>query len=409
MSTANSPSALELGAPTRNTFVYGAASIGLIVLGSIPIFFSWQPAPTFGFFNSHPDLKMLGRGVLTAIIAALVFVTCSLDSERGMAAVIRCCAFVLVGALLTDIHFYSRDIFKLDWQVEQYNGILLHTYLPPDQYRFLPQGILWWMIIGNGDFIFSYLAYRFFATYLLCQFVYKFSRLYLPPRDSVIVVLVYAAFYQLSTRYYYGNMLDPMSHAVMFAALISCHRRHFWELFCFFILGMFIKETMIVMLPCYYLMNLDDYRPNDMGLCRRIALLGAASAVVFLVCRIPFHFNFDFQTLNRTNGLMVFSNLGIPGAQAQSTVSVFQRYLHPVLFIFMWLPLIIWRRKQLPPTLFWTTIYIATSLYFANLCFGWNYESRNFVPALILLLVCTVLILNSILAPEQIDTTKQHL
>jgi hypothetical protein len=94
---------------------------------------------------------------------------------------------------------------------------------------------------------------------------------------------------------------------------------------------------------------------------------------------------------------MVYSNLGLARGQAGSMVSVFQRYLHPMLFIFMWLPLMVWRRNLLPRSLFWTALYLAAAFYLTNLCFGWNYESRNFVPVLIFLLVCTLLIVNRLI------------
>jgi hypothetical protein len=282
----------------------------------------------------------------------------------------------------------------MKWQIEQYNGILLHNYQPPDQYRFLPQGVLWWMSLCTGDFVFSYLAYRFFFTFLVCQSIYAFARSYLAPRDALIVVLFYAVFYPLSTRYYYGNLVDPMSHAVMLAALTCCQRRQFGLLFWLFVLGMFIKETMVLIVPCYYLMNRETFQHRDFHALGRLAIAGL---VAFLACRIPFDFNYDFPTLNRTTQLMIYSNLGLPWGRATSTVSVFQRYLHPILFIFMWLPLIVWRRKLLPPSLFWTALYLAGAFYLANLCFGWNYESRNFVPAMIFLLVCTMMIVNRLI------------
>jgi hypothetical protein len=192
-------------------------------------------------------------------------------------------------------------------------------------------------------------------------------------------------------------MLDPMSHAVMLAALTCCQRRQFWQVFWLFVLGMFIKETMLLIIPCYYLMNIETFRFRDSRVLWRLALLVVAGLGVFLACRIPFHFNYDFNTLNRTYELMVYSNLGLAQGQAQSTVSVFQRYLHPILFIFMWLPLIVWRWKLLPPSLCWTALYLAAAFYITNLCFGWNYESRNFVPALIVLLVCTIIIVNRLI------------
>jgi len=374
-----------------------AACIGLIVFGTSPILFACSPAPTRSFFNEYPGWQMLGRVFLAVVIAGAVLMTSRLDPERGAIKVIRYCGFVLLAALLTDLHFYTVDIFHLGWQLDQYNGILNHTYQAPDQYRFLPQGTLWWMILCNGDFVFSYLAYRFFFTFLVCQSIYTFARLYLVPRDAVIVVLFYAAFYPLSTRYYYGNLLDPMSHAVMLAALTCCQRRQFGQVFWLFVLGMFVKETMLLIIPCYYLMNSETFRLRDFRTLWRLALLAVVGLSVFLACRIPFHFNYDFKTLNRTSELMVYNNLGFARAWVQSTVSVFQRHLHPILFIFMWLPLIVWRRKMLPRSLFWTALYLAAAFYLANLCFGWNYESRNFVPALIFLLVCTMMIVNRLI------------
>ena len=75
---------------------------------------------------------------------------------------------------------------------------------------------------------------------------------------------------------------------------------------------------------------------------------------------------------------MVYSNFGLAGAWIRSNVPIFQTYLHPILFIFMWLPLIVWRRKWLPRSLFWTAWYLAVSFYLTNLCFSWNHGSRNF-------------------------------
>jgi hypothetical protein len=397
MNQAGSPSA-STGTAAKGRFPVGiAVCIGLIVLGASPIVFSWHPAPTLGFFSEHPGWQMLNRVLLAVAVAGAVFLIGRLDPERGTAKAIRYCGFVLVALLLTDLHYYTVDLVHLSWQVNQFNGILLHTYGAPDQYRFLPQGLLWWLSLGNGDFVYSYLTYRFFFTFLVCQAIYTFARLYLAPRDALIVVLLYAAFYPLSTRYYYGNLLDPMSHAVMLAALTCCRRRQFWQWFWLFVLGMFIKETMLLIIPCYYLMNNETLRWRDFRFLGRLALLAVTGLGVFLACRIPFHFHYDFNTLNGTSEWMVYSNLGLARGQAWSPVSVFQRHLHPILFIFMWLPLIVWRREMLPHPLFRTALYLAASFYLVNLCFGWNYESRNFVPVLIFLLVCTLMIVNRLI------------
>jgi hypothetical protein len=353
--------------------------------------------PTRAFFDDLPRLQILGDIFLAVAVLAAIAAMALFDPERGAGKRIRYIGFALLAALLTDMHYYNVDTFRIGWQVEQYDGIFAHTYPAPDQYRFLPQGILWWMMLCNGDFGFSYLVYRFLFTFLVCLSIYHFARIYLPPRDAVIAVLLYAAFYPLSTRYYFGNMLDPMSHAIMIAALTYCHRRKLSCVFLLMVVGTCVKETMLVIAPCYWLMNVgapSGLRARELAAA---AGLGVAGVIVFFACRLPFHFNFTFETLNRTTELMIYSNLGMARGMAQSTVSVFQRHLHPILFVFMWLPLIIARRKLLPASLFYTALYLSVALYLTNLCFGWNFESRNFIPALVVLLVATLIIVNGAL------------
>jgi hypothetical protein len=375
-------------------------SVLWIVFAASPILFTWPPLPTFFFFRDHHRVQLAGKLLLLAIMVAMTAIVWLHDPEPHRAKAKRYSGFALLAALLTYIHYRTVDIYRLDWQLDQFGGILMHTYQPPDQYRFLPQGTLWWIALGNGDFIFSYLAYRFFFTFLFCVAIYRFARLYLPAFDSILIVCLYGAFYRLSTKYYYGNLLDPMSHLVMITAFYYCRQKQFWSFFWLFVLGVFIKETMLLLAPCYYLMNLENSRLREDRNWQRIILLGATGMVVFFACRLPFHFNYSFQKLNRTPELMIWANLGFSRALVTSTVPVLERYLHPVWFLFIWLPLVIWRRKRLPVSLFWTSLYLAAGLYATNLCFGWNYESRNFVPGLILLLICTVIILEDWLAQQ---------
>jgi hypothetical protein len=380
--------------PGMGALAVAALCAGFIALSAAPVVLSWEPTPN-AFFTKHPELQMPGGVLLAAVLIALIFTIARLDGEAKPWKVVRYIGFVLLAALLTDIHVHTVDAFHLDWQWEQYNGVLHHTYVAPDQYRFLSQGTLWWMFLSNGSFVFSYLAYRFFFTFLLCHLIYKFARLCLDPVWSTGVVLLYALFYPLSIRYYYGNLCDPTSHAAMLAALIFCQRREFWPALCSVALGTFIKETILIVAPCWLLLGSASGLRFEKRDLLRVTALVAVGLAVFFACRLPFDFRYDFQTLNRTNQLMIWSNLGLPQGLAFSTVPVFQRYLHPVLFLFMWLPLVIWRRAALPVPLFRTALYLTAAFYLTNLCFGWNYESRNFVPGLIVLLVCTVVILKS--------------
>ena len=115
--------------------------VGFIVLSAMPVVFGWPPMPS-AFFAEYPELQEPGRLLLTLVIGALMLLVARLDREERRWKAARLTGFVLLAALLTDVHARTVDAFHLDWQWEQYNGVLRHTYQPPDQYRFLSQGTL---------------------------------------------------------------------------------------------------------------------------------------------------------------------------------------------------------------------------------------------------------------------------
>jgi len=367
-----------------------------ITLGSLPVLCGWPAQPTLSYFQHHMIAQAWGQLVLLGLLAGVTGFLWISDTGTVRGKIIRYGGCALLAGLVTDIHYDMVDYFHFAWQLQQFQDIFAHTCLPPDQYRFLSQGTLWWMTLIEGNFVWAYVLFRFFFTFLLCLSIYRLARLYVPAQASMLIVFMYGAFYTLSTRYYNGNLLDPMSHLAMFTAFYYCRQRKFRHFFWVFLFGVFVKETMLLLAPCYFLMNLETGRPASLHKDRswqRILLLSLAGMAVFFACRLPFHFDYNFQTLNRTPGSMIWANLGIGHAPVGSPVSVLLRYLHPILFLFMWLPLIITQRRFLPVSLFWTSLYFAAALYATNTCFGWNYESRNFVPGLVLLLICTMIII----------------
>jgi hypothetical protein len=371
-----------------------------IIFGAVPIVFFWQPGPPVVYFNNHPTEQLAGKAVLCVLLfAALAFIWRH-DGEGKRTKLVRYAGFALLAGLLTDLHYDRVDANDMPWQLQQYIGILNHNYFPPDQYRFLSQGTLWWMVLTNGDFVFSYVVFRFFFTLVLCLAIYRLARCYLEPQPGVMVVFLYGAFYPMSTRFYFGNLLDPMSHLVMLSAFYYARQKKFREFFSLFVLGVFIKETMLLLAPCYWLMNLEGTRPWAKQNLERIVLLAVTGLLVFFACRLPFHFNYDFETLNRTAGSMLYANLGFAHVKIDTFVPVVLRYAHPVVFLLMWWPLLIWQRRRLPASLFWTSLYFSASLLAVNTVFGWNYESRNFIPAFVLLLTGTMIILTDWIAGE---------
>src|SRR5581483_9354822 len=375
-----------------------ACAILWIVLGTLPVFCMWPPFPTQEFFGQSPALQFFGWILLSALVAAAICLFAWFDPEKGSTRMLRYSGFAILAGLLTALHYRITDLPNGNWQLDRYIDVLRLNDPPPDQYRYLT----------NGNFILSYLAFRFLFTFLLCNSTYLFARLYLTPRQAAIIPLVYAAYYPLSIWYYCGNLLDPLIHSVMLASLICCHRRRFWPFFWLFVVGMFIKETMLVFAPCWYLMNLETFGRRNREAVKDVLLLAGVGLFAFFGLRIPLNFCFTFMSLNRTHEFMIFSNLGLPWGHETNPASVFQRYLHPFLFVLMWLPLLIWKRRLLPPSQFWTTFYVAIAIYFVNMLFSWAHESRNFIPALVLLMVSAVSIFNSsrIAKPAQSPTLQ---
>src|SRR5581483_10214152 len=110
------------------------ACIGLIVLGVSPILFHADPAPTAEFFRQNPIWRVRCDVLLAiAMVGAVVF-TGRMDPERGMSKTARIGGFALIAALLTDQHFFTRDVLTLSWQIDQFNSIFEHNCAPPDQY-----------------------------------------------------------------------------------------------------------------------------------------------------------------------------------------------------------------------------------------------------------------------------------
>jgi hypothetical protein len=374
-----------------------ASCILLIIAGALPIVFSFPPALTHELLSKSTALRVAGKGLTIAVLLGAIFIIARMDSTKMPAKLAIYGGLVVLALVLTDLHWNITDMAPQDtgdlsrgaWQVEQYIKIITGHECAPHQYRFLPQGILWWIFAAAGDFQFAYIAYRAFFTFATCLALYKLSRMYVQHKESLIIVLLYAILYPFSIRYYYGNLLDPLFHLIFFMSLIYCQKGRFVEFAFLVTMGMFVKETTILLVPCYYLLNMESQHFGKRTTVLRTGLLAGWCMLLFLLCRIPFGFRGTNETLNGVAILMIGPNLWAP-----MVMSLWTRHMHPILFLLIWIPIVVLFRKLLPRPLFFTTIYLAISIYLTNLCFGWNYESRNFIPAWGMLAISTVSILS---------------
>jgi hypothetical protein len=82
---------------------------------------------------------------------------------------------------------------------------------------------------------------------------------------------------------------------------------------------------------------------------------------------------------------MIGTNLGFGEPIANRIPPLWENYLHVFLFVGVFLPPIAWRWRVLDPCLRNLCLVVTPLLLFSNVCFGWLYESRNYMPLVPLL------------------------
>jgi hypothetical protein len=372
-------SSAESTAGDRASRVYWLALIGLVA-GSMPVVFRFSPLPTRDFFIAHAGLAVGSGIILLALMSGIAYVlyqrsTIAMPERRGTFI-----ATALLALALSVVHLLMRDLQHFAWQADQYLGILAQDYPPPHLYRFLPQGIVWYTALFTGRLFPAAVVYRVFFTWTLCLALYRFARLFLNPKWSGVVLAIYAAFYPWSIRYYYGNWCDPVFHTLFLLGLRYCFERRFHHFLAALLVGMFAKETILVLGPCYALAGTRALREISWGPVARAALATAAGLALFVLIRVAFGFDFTQRAVNGAPGLMVLPNLGVLDAATREHVGVFSLYAHPIAFLFAWFPAIFALRRAIPGGLASVAIYLALAVFGTNLLFGWNFESRNFIP-----------------------------
>jgi hypothetical protein len=113
------------------------------------------------------------------------------------------------------------------------------------------------------------------------------------------------------------------------------------------------------------------------------ALLGLAATAAFLMVRST-NWRLDYREINGA-GLMITTNLGIGPPRYLGAAPVWENYAHPLLFIGPFLVPLVWRWRLIDARLRTACVTLTPLLLLSNLCFGWMYESRNYMPLVPLL------------------------
>jgi len=267
----------------------------------------------------------------------------------------------------------------------------------PHQYRLLPYGFVRGLEHLTGDFWFSCVVYRWFFTYWFLWWSYRFARFFVPPAAALLELVPVVVLYPLSVAHYLGQLTDPLSHALFALALIYIVEDRPIVLAIALALGVLAKETAVLLVPAYLACN---WRGGTFVLMKTAAL-GAACVAAYFAARLPLGWSPGYGSINGTEELMIAANLGIGEPRAVTGVPIVFNYLHPLLFVGSFLPFIAWHWRRIDPRLRALYVVLTPLLLFTNLCFGWMYESRNYVPLLPLL---ATMVLQGIVLPSKRGT-----
>lgn len=373
-----------------------ALSLSPLLLEAVPVQFAAPFGDTWAQWGA--------KGLVILLMLSAVAVRSWADRrDQAHAALLNAGLFVLAG-LLTAWHWHAvdsrwqlvyekrdhqlvpaRNYFQETWQRTTYQMILNHgTKWPkgnssaPHCYRPLPYGFTRTLELLTGDWWFACLAYRSFFTFWLLWGYVRFLRLFHDTPRALLALGVLVVLYPLSIKYYRGQLTDPMSHALFVLSLIYMVRDRWLLLAATLMLGVLCKETAVLVVPAYWACH---WRQGWAALFKTTAL-GLACTAAFLAVRLPLGWSPAYAALNGTKGLMIGTNLGIGTPLYNGVAATYLNYLHPILFVGFFLPLILayWRRVDSHLKALFVTL--TPLLLASNLCFGWLFESRNYVPLL---------------------------
>jgi hypothetical protein len=351
----------------------------LVTVG--PLLVVRRPAEFVVPYSSAMETYDAEAAVLAGLALVLV-VRAYLDRRRDSHPFGIALLLVALAGLMTWVHWrlVDSDPVRLDWQ----RGIYLSTldgagdpaFSVPHRYRPLPCGFVRLLESLTGQFLFACLAYRWFFTWWFLWGAYRLARLFLTPRRAVLTLAPVVVLYPMSVFHYWGQLTDPLSHALFMLSLIWLFQHRPAPLAASLALGVMAKETVVLLVvvyfACYWRRGLQTWVVT--------AGLGMACVAAYFAVRLPQGWRPGLMDVNGLDRLMIGPNLGLGDHPYHPAAPLWENYLHPVLFVGVFLIPIAFGWKRLDRRLRVVCATLVPLLLASNVCFGWLYESRNYMP-----------------------------
>jgi hypothetical protein len=362
-------------------------AVGFAALAGVSLIPLFVERPPVGFIEPADALNhWLGCVFVSAMLLAAIGWRYLSDRQLGVADGVLTLALLATAGAMTLCHWYMVDSqpYPWEWQREHYLGLLNHTYSPPHQFRLLPYGFVRFLEWLTHDWVFSCVAHRWFFNYWLLWAWHRFACLFHSSGRAVLTLLPFVGLYPLSIAYYLGQLTDPLSHTLFVLGFIYIIEDRPLPLAASLGLGMLAKETAVLLVPCFALCWLTKGRTRLLAGALWTLLLGVVAVAAFLAARVPFSWRPGAEEMNGA-GLMIGTNLGIGTPKALTTVPLWMNAVHPAVFVLPFVPPIVWNWRTIDVRLRLLAVTLTPLLLVSNVCFGWLYESRNYVPLLPLL------------------------
>jgi hypothetical protein len=381
--------------------------VGVLVVAGValaPLLLEPRPVRFIGLL---PTASVTGPKVCVALALLLPIGLWLWADRRALQrpALVGCALLVLAGAM-TAVHAFTVDFayvtipvptadggpphpqtipYAAVWQRHLYLAVFNNSAQPclgagtlPHIYRPLPYGFTRVLEWASTDWWFSCLAYRCFFNFWFLWATYRFVLRYTGPARAWLGVGLLVALYPFSLAYYWGQLTDPMSHALLTLGLIYIVEDNLPGLFVAVVVGVLAKETAGLLVVAYLAVHWRKGLPAF----AKAAVVGVGAVAAFLATRLPLGWRPGSSPLHSISGFMVTANLGVGTPVAPTTVPLLQRYFHLFLFTLVFVPFIVLRWRRTDPQLKALYLSLAPLIFLSSLCFSWMHEPRNFVPLL---------------------------
>jgi hypothetical protein len=336
------------------------------------------------FLEPYPSTPatVFAEAVVLFLMALTLAVRVRLDQWSEPRAARNMALFAILAATMTLMHWIEVDSQAVprEWQqriyLQQFNG----DYEVPHNYRPLPQGFVCLLERWTHNWDLACISYRWFFTTWFLWASYALARRYLDPNRALLTLVPLVLLYPLSVLRYWGQLTDPLSHTLFVLAFLYLLEDRLTALAAALALGIVAKETIVIVVLAY----LACTWRRGWRAWLITAVLAGVCLEAFGVTRRLLNWQPGEGDMNGV-GLMIGTNFGFGEPVADIPLPLWENYLHPLLFIGIFLPTIAWRWRVVDPRLRTLFLVVMPLLLLSNVCYGWLYESRNYMPLVPLL------------------------